>query len=128
MELAEGVNFILKTFLESTYNLTYPIAFIRYLYGISIFTVLLIMRNIFARSQWYTNPHFRGTYSYQTIASRRLNSNENLAKPLINRHGKLTLMFAGEATHPYYYSTVHGAIETGYREADRVLRLYQKLQ
>lgn len=31
-------------------------------------------------------------------------------------------MFAGEATHPYYYSTVHGAIETGYREADRVLK------
>lgn len=30
-------------------------------------------------------------------------------------------MFAGEATHDHYYSTVHGAIESGWREADRIL-------
>ena len=33
-------------------------------------------------------------------------------------------MFGGEATHDHYYSTVHGAIETGWREADRILRYY----
>ena len=32
-----------------------------------------------------------------------------------------TLMFAGEATHPSFYSTTHGALLTGYREAQRVL-------
>lgn len=31
-------------------------------------------------------------------------------------------MFAGEATHDYFYSTVHGAVETGWREADRILK------
>lgn len=31
------------------------------------------------------------------------------------------MQFAGEATHPDYFSTVHGAIESGWREADRIL-------
>jgi spermine oxidase len=31
------------------------------------------------------------------------------------------LQFAGEATHSGYFSTVHGAIESGWREADRIL-------
>jgi hypothetical protein len=30
------------------------------------------------------------------------------------------LLFAGEATHSSYFSTVHGAIETGWREAKRI--------
>lgn len=34
--------------------------------------------------------------------------------------------FAGEATHDHYYSTVHGAIETGWREAKRIADLYSK--
>jgi spermine oxidase len=40
---------------------------------------------------------------------------ETLAEPLDN------LLFAGEATHLRYFSTVHGAIESGFREADRIL-------
>lgn len=75
------------------------------------------------RTQWYTNPHFRGTYSYQTVASRQLNSNHVLGQPLHNRNGNVTLMFAGEATHTSYYATVHGAIQTGYREAERLLKI-----
>lgn len=31
------------------------------------------------------------------------------------------LQFAGEATHSHYFSSVHGAIETGWREADRII-------
>lgn len=34
-------------------------------------------------------------------------------------------MFAGEATHPHYYGTVHGAIESGFREANRIIGLYK---
>ncbi|KAK9700999.1 Flavin containing amine oxidoreductase [Popillia japonica] len=106
VDVLDGVDFLLDTFLGSTYNLTYP--------------------STITKSQWYTNPHFRGTYSYQTSASRKINGNEVLSSPLYNRHGKITLMFAGEATHPYHYSTVHGAIETGHREADRVLKILNK--
>ncbi|GJQ66028.1 hypothetical protein Trydic_g4118 [Trypoxylus dichotomus] len=106
VEVEEGVNFLLDLFVKPIYNITYPISFIK--------------------SQWYTNPHFRGTYSYQTTASRQMDGNEILGRPLSNRNGKTTLMFAGEATHPHHYSTVHGAIESGYREADRVLKILKE--
>lgn len=43
----------------------------------------------------------------------------------MNQKQKPTIQFAGEATHPYYYSTVHGAVETGYREAERLISYYQ---
>jgi hypothetical protein len=35
------------------------------------------------------------------------------------------LLFAGEATHSSYYSTVHGAIESGWREAERLTEFYK---
>jgi monoamine oxidase len=35
------------------------------------------------------------------------------------------LLFAGEATHSSYYSTVHGAIESGWREAKRLAEFYK---
>ncbi|XP_011688273.1 PREDICTED: polyamine oxidase-like [Wasmannia auropunctata] len=34
---------------------------------------------------------------------------------------------AGEATHDHYYSTVHGAVETGFREADRLIDFERQL-
>lgn len=79
------------------------------------------------RSNWYTNPHFRGTYSFElTNTTKTSNFQEKLATPLVNKNGKVTVLFAGEGTHPYYFSTVHGAIETGYREAERLIELYTK--
>lgn len=44
----------------------------------------------------------------------------DLAYPLTNDNGIPVLQFAGEATHDHYYSTVHGAIESGWREANRL--------
>lgn len=37
----------------------------------------------------------------------------------------LQLLFAGEATHRKYYSTTHGALLSGQREAYRLAELYQ---
>lgn len=64
-------------------------------------------------------------YSYQTKEAHdsRPSAEVILSQPLRNDQGRLALLFAGEATHPHYYSTVHGAIETGYREADRLINL-----
>lgn len=35
------------------------------------------------------------------------------------------ILFAGEATHEHYFSTVHGAVESGFREADRIVNYYR---
>jgi len=74
------------------------------------------------RSQWFSNPNFRGSYSYHSTDADKMNAcAEDLSHPLYNYSGKEVLLFAGEATHPHFYSTVHGAIETGWREADRII-------
>ncbi|KAK7578114.1 hypothetical protein V9T40_010319 [Parthenolecanium corni] len=74
------------------------------------------------RSTWSSNKHFRGVYSYRTPASEELGiTSDFLSSPLTNKNDIPVILFAGEATHPHYYSTVHGAVETGWREADRIL-------
>lgn len=74
------------------------------------------------RSKWYQNPNFRGSYSFRSIEAEQRNvSPLDLSRPLVNDEGREVVLFAGEATHPYYYSTVHGAIETGFREASRII-------
>lgn len=76
------------------------------------------------RSKWSSNPHFYGTYSYvNTQMLERKATNEDLAKPLVVGSTEVVL-FAGEATHSKYFSTVHGAAETGYREANRLIKMY----
>ncbi|XP_034233207.1 spermine oxidase [Thrips palmi] len=75
-----------------------------------------------ARSYWFTNPHFRGSYSFRSMKTEQMGVNaKQLAEPVQNSNQKSVLHFAGEATHEYFFSTVHGAIETGWREADLVL-------
>lgn len=67
-------------------------------------------------SRWHLNPLTRGSYSYQATESEVASiTSATLAEPVSN------LFFAGEATHEKYFSTVHGAIESGFREADRIL-------
>ncbi|XP_015127867.1 spermine oxidase [Diachasma alloeum] len=80
------------------------------------------------RSFWNTNDNFRGTYSYQTMQSVRTHVGpRDLGAPVM-RKGVPVLQFAGEATDPAHFSTVHGAITSGWREADRLINFYnQKL-
>ncbi|KAL9704262.1 hypothetical protein quinque_007780 [Culex quinquefasciatus] len=81
----------------------------------------------FHRTTWYSNPNFRGSYSFRSMTTDLLNTSaEHLALPLTNSCGIPVVQFAGEATHSHYYSTVHGAIETGWREADRLVGLYER--
>lgn len=87
---------------------------------------MALIQLIIFRSLWYQNPHFRGSYSYRSIETEKWNvSPLDLARPLVNQKGKEVVLFAGEASHPYYYSTVHGAIETGFREADRIIHSHK---
>ncbi|XP_054708898.1 uncharacterized protein LOC129218603 [Uloborus diversus] len=83
------------------------------------------------RSTWKTNPYFCGSYSYLTIANEDQKAfNSDLAKPILSNHvfcqQHPVIQFAGEATHSSFFSTMHGAYETGIREADRLVDHYMK--
>ncbi|XP_061883076.1 spermine oxidase isoform X1 [Entelurus aequoreus] len=80
------------------------------------------------RSSWGSNSYFRGSYSYTRVGSSG-GDFERLAMPLpyANRTKAppLQVLFAGEATHRKYYSTTHGALLSGQREAKRLVEMYQ---
>ncbi|XP_011195633.2 peroxisomal N(1)-acetyl-spermine/spermidine oxidase [Zeugodacus cucurbitae] len=80
----------------------------------------------FLRTRWYTNPNFRGSYTFRTLYADELRTGGwDLAAPLTaDTDGKPLLQFAGEATHTHFYSTVHGAVESGWREAQRLITYY----
>uniref|UniRef100_F6RF34 Spermine oxidase n=1 Tax=Monodelphis domestica TaxID=13616 RepID=F6RF34_MONDO len=86
-------------------------------------------RRIF-RSSWGSNPHFRGSYSYTQVGSSGADV-ERLAKPLpyteSSKSAPMQVLFSGEATHRKYYSTTHGALLSGQREAARLIEMYQDL-
>ncbi|KAF7267654.1 hypothetical protein GWI33_019143 [Rhynchophorus ferrugineus] len=106
-EIKNGVTYTLNAFFSPHYNVTPPEEIIR--------------------TTWYSNPHFRGTYSYESVRGYLAggsNLPELLAEPLLKSDDTPSLLFAGEATHSHYFSTVHGAIESGYREANRLINFY----
>ncbi|XP_028902303.1 spermine oxidase [Ornithorhynchus anatinus] len=82
------------------------------------------------RSSWGSNPHFRGSYSYTQVGSSGADV-ERLAKPLPYPESSKTVpmqvLFSGEATDRKYYSTTHGALLSGQREAARLIDMYQDL-
>lgn len=47
-----------------------------------------------------------------------------LAEPILDRQSRPVIQFAGEATNTHYHSTVHGAVESGWREAQRIIDFY----
>ncbi|KAF3708278.1 Peroxisomal N(1)-acetyl-spermine/spermidine oxidase [Channa argus] len=82
------------------------------------------------RSQWFHDPWTCGSYSHpgKGCSAQDL---ENMMEPLPTKGSQsqvspLQVLFAGEATHPCYFSTVHGALLTGWREADRLITHYSK--
>uniref|UniRef100_A0A3P9QDI3 Peroxisomal N(1)-acetyl-spermine/spermidine oxidase-like n=1 Tax=Poecilia reticulata TaxID=8081 RepID=A0A3P9QDI3_POERE len=76
-------------------------------------------------TRWFHDPWTLGSYCHPAIGCSAQNF-KNMMEPLPTR-GKqqpLQVMFAGEATHPCYYSTLHGALLSGWREADRLISHY----
>uniref|UniRef100_A0AAR2JCA3 Amine oxidase domain-containing protein n=1 Tax=Pygocentrus nattereri TaxID=42514 RepID=A0AAR2JCA3_PYGNA len=69
------------------------------------------------RSQWFHEPYTYGSYTYVAKGCSGYGI-DNLP---------LQMMFAGEATHRSFFSTVHGALITGWREADRLHTHYTTL-
>uniref|UniRef100_A0A1A9WNE7 Amine oxidase domain-containing protein n=1 Tax=Glossina brevipalpis TaxID=37001 RepID=A0A1A9WNE7_9MUSC len=98
-------------------------------------------------TNWHSNPNFRGSYSFRSMLTEELGvTAEQMAAPLVvvvdnqkfqidsdsdtmskrstTASIKPIVQFAGEATSCHYFSTVHGAVESGFREADRLLQYY----
>lgn len=78
------------------------------------------------RSQWFHDPWTRGSYSFPRTGCSKQDL-ENLQEPLPVKGSQsrpLQVLFAGEATHSHHYSTVHGALLSGQREADRLISHY----
>lgn len=77
----------------------------------------------FLMSRWCTDPYAQGSYSY---FSKDMTPDvyDELAAPLCFQHLPRVL-FAGEATVNWAYSTVHGARTSGLREAERLIALYK---
>ena len=69
-------------------------------------------------TSWGSDPRTRGAYSYLGPATPP-DTPSVLGRPLAGGR----LLVAGEATHEKFFGTVHGAIETGWREADRAARV-----
>ncbi|XP_018055210.1 PREDICTED: LOW QUALITY PROTEIN: peroxisomal N(1)-acetyl-spermine/spermidine oxidase-like [Atta colombica] len=106
-DVFDGLYLLLKEAFESHDNVTKPIRMLR--------------------SKWYTNEHFRGSYSFHSMLSEEMNvTSRDLAEPIMTGN-KPVILFAGEATHDHYYSTVHGGVETGFREADRLIDFERQL-
>ena len=68
-------------------------------------------------TRWAADPFAGGSYSFVPPGAGEADY-EAMAEPVAER-----LFFAGEATHPEYPATVHGALLSGYREAKRIMRL-----
>ncbi|HEU0217457.1 MAG TPA: NAD(P)/FAD-dependent oxidoreductase [Stellaceae bacterium] len=67
-----------------------------------------------AASSWRADEFAHGSYSYARPG--HADDRAVLAAPVDNR-----IFFAGEATSPNFFSTVHGAFESGLRAADEAL-------
>ena len=66
-------------------------------------------------TRWAEDPFARGSYSFIAVGSSP-DDMEALGEPVGER-----LLFAGEATNPEYFATVHGAYLSGVREAERIV-------
>ncbi|KAJ2950553.1 hypothetical protein O0L34_g8797 [Tuta absoluta] len=74
------------------------------------------------RTTWFSNEFTRGAYTYNSMVEAEVpTARADLEAPLMDEAGKPRVLFAGEGSHSSHFSTVHGAADTGRREALRLL-------
>ncbi|BFZ01860.1 hypothetical protein BsWGS_04899 [Bradybaena similaris] len=76
------------------------------------------------RTKWLTNPYIRGTYSYpkcDICEEDWLHLGKSLPSPENPR-----VLFAGEAYSIDFISTFHGALLSGLKAADQILKVHGK--
>lgn len=79
------------------------------------------------RTKWLTNPNFLGTYSYNSVNAWKFNiTSKDMAQTLHNQKNKPEILFAGEHTDELYSSNTHGAVNSGYRVANELIKYYHQ--
>lgn len=73
-------------------------------------------------TRWATDPYSYGSYSHMITGLSETKHREEFQQPVVNAQGA-KLRFAGEHTSRNHFATVHGALLSGWREADDILRL-----
>lgn len=75
------------------------------------------------RSDWITKRNFMGSYSLFTMNSAHHGvSPAELAEPVYSSNGRPRIFFAGEHTSQNFSGYSHGAVETGFRAGEEVLK------
>lgn len=72
-------------------------------------------------TRWATGEFSRGSYSHMIAGLSETKHREEFQRPVINSEGGV-LRFAGEHTSRNHFATVHGALLSGWREADAILK------
>lgn len=74
-------------------------------------------------TKWRSDPYTRGAYTFMAVGSSP-HDIALMAQPLsVDGESKPKVLFAGEATHSTFYSTMHGAYQSGIREGKRIKNL-----
>ncbi|CAF1271176.1 unnamed protein product [Adineta steineri] len=76
------------------------------------------------KSEWHKNRFVRGSYSY--CSTKSTTKDREQLRTGYAPDGIPRIQFAGEATHAKFYSTVHGALESGIREGTELLSIINK--
>lgn len=71
-------------------------------------------------TRWARDEFSRGSYSHMVTGLSETRHRESLQQPVVNGGGGI-LRFAGEHTSRDHFATVHGALLSGWREADAIL-------
>lgn len=71
-------------------------------------------------TRWAADPYSGGSYSSMVAGVSETKHRTTIGKPMRNEHGA-EVRFAGEHTSENHFATVHGALLSGWREADAIL-------
>ena len=71
-------------------------------------------------TRWAQDEYSRGSYTHMITGLSKNSHREAFQTPLVNEDGA-ELRFAGEHTSLNHFATVHGALLSGWREADAIL-------
>lgn len=71
-------------------------------------------------TRWAQDEYSRGSYSHMITGKSETKHREVFQQPIFNGKGAV-LRFAGEHTSRNHFATVHGALLSGWREADAIL-------